>query len=200
MLNRITILWLVVVLLLAAGCQAGTDGGPSLEETAAPGATALPAPDATDTPSAEETFPAEPAETEGTPSPEEAAPAGEKEETMTPTSPSGREGLPQVRMAVTDLAGRLDVEAGEIEVVGVELVTWPDGSLGCPQPGMAYTQVPQDGLLIRLQVDDETYAYHSGETRDPFLCEEMEGFEEGGQKSTPVFGEGVLTRPNSEDE
>jgi hypothetical protein len=35
---------------------------------------------------------------------------------------------------------------------------------------MAYAQVPEDGLLIRLQANGQTYEYHSGGIRDPFLC------------------------------
>jgi len=123
----------------------------------------------------------------------------------TPTGPSegtsGGEQSPQVEQAIADLAGRLEIAAGEIEVVTVEPVTWPDASLGCPQPGMAYAQVQQDGLLIRLQAGDRVYEYHSGGMRDPFLCEQVEvppG--EGRQKSTPVFGEDILTRPPSEEE
>jgi hypothetical protein len=37
----------------------------------------------------------------------------------------------------------------------------------------APSQVPEDGLLIRLQAGDQTYEYHSGGFRDPFLCERI---------------------------
>ncbi|MGD9318190.1 MAG: hypothetical protein PVG56_15245, partial [Anaerolineae bacterium] len=50
-------------------------------------------------------------------------------------------------------------------------VEWSDGSLGCPQPGMAYKQVPQEGVLIRLSVSGTIYNYHGGGSRDPFLCQ-----------------------------
>jgi hypothetical protein len=55
-------------------------------------------------------------------------------------------------------------------VLAAEEVTWPDTSMGCPQPGMAYLQVPQDGMLIRLNAGGRVYAYHSGGNRAPFLC------------------------------
>jgi hypothetical protein len=74
--------------------------------------------------------------------------------------------------AVEDLAGRLSVDVEEIGVLDVQEVVWPDSSLGCPLPGMAYKQVPEDGLLIRLEVDGQVYEYHSGGMRDPFLCEQ----------------------------
>lgn len=73
--------------------------------------------------------------------------------------------------AIADLSERLSIPASEITVLDVTPVVWSDSSLGCPQPGMAYIQVPEDGLLIRLQVGDQIYPYHSGGLRDPFLCE-----------------------------
>ena len=77
--------------------------------------------------------------------------------------------LPQTTQAVDDLAALLGVATNAIEVVSVEMVVWPDGSLGCPQPGMAYIQVLQDGLRIRLAADGVRYEYHSGGRRAPFL-------------------------------
>jgi hypothetical protein len=91
----------------------------------------------------------------------------------------------QVQLAKEDLAGRLGVEANQIELVSAEAVIWPDGSLGCPQPGVAYTQVQQDGLRIVLQVGDKTYSYHSGGVRPPFLCEEP------GEGGSPTAGPGL---------
>jgi hypothetical protein len=77
----------------------------------------------------------------------------------------------RVDMAIADLASRLSISTSEIKLVEATPVVWPDSSLGCPQPGMAYLQVPEDGLLIRLEVDGQIYPYHSGGTRNPFLCE-----------------------------
>lgn len=78
-----------------------------------------------------------------------------------------------IEKAQTDLSGRLAVSVNEIVLVEATSVVWPDASLGCPQPGMVYIQVPEDGLLIRLQVGDLIYSYHSGGFRDPFLCEQI---------------------------
>jgi hypothetical protein len=71
-----------------------------------------------------------------------------------------------------DLARRRGVALDAIEVVEARSVTWPDPGLGCPQPGMAYRQVPVDGVLIRLRVDDLIFNYHGGGGRAPFLCEQ----------------------------
>ena len=78
-------------------------------------------------------------------------------------SPSGQ--------AVLDLAARLDVPVGDIEVVREKAVTWRDGSLGCPKEGMMYTQALVEGTSIVLRVGDVEYHYHSGRGRDPFYCE-----------------------------
>jgi hypothetical protein len=76
-----------------------------------------------------------------------------------------------VRQAQEDLAKRLAVPVNQIELIEVRDVVWPDKGLGCPQPGMAYTQVQVDGLLIRLRAGGRLYEYHSGGDRPPFLCE-----------------------------
>ena len=47
----------------------------------------------------------------------------------------------------------LGVDASEVEVVSVEEVTWRDGSRGCAQPGMAYTQALIDGSVRAEGVD-----------------------------------------------
>ena len=76
-----------------------------------------------------------------------------------------------VTQATTDLAQQLGVAVGDIKVEQVEAVVWPDGSLGCPEPGMMYTQALEDGMLIKLSIDSQIYQYHSGQSRGPFLCE-----------------------------
>ena len=75
--------------------------------------------------------------------------------------------------AKTDLSQRTDVPVEEIVLYEFQLMTWPDASLGCPQPGMAYAQVTQDGYLIMLQAGQVIYNYHGGgyPDRGPFLCE-----------------------------
>lgn len=40
-------------------------------------------------------------------------------------------------------------------------VTWNDGSLGCPQKGMDYTQALVDGELLMLRVEQALFQYHS---------------------------------------
>lgn len=87
---------------------------------------------------------------------------------MTPSA-SGMQSF--IDQAIEDLAQRLSVPTEKITLVKTSEVVWPDASLGCPQPGMAYKQVPQDGALIILEVEGTTYEYHTGGNRGVFLCE-----------------------------
>jgi hypothetical protein len=75
-----------------------------------------------------------------------------------------------VELAIGDLAERLDLAEDEIDTHSAVLVVWPDGALGCPQPGMSYTQVLTDGAVIELVAAGEVYRYHSGADSDPFPC------------------------------
>jgi hypothetical protein len=78
-----------------------------------------------------------------------------------------------VAMAMADLSARAAVPKDKIVVVRAEAITWPDTSLGCPQAGMRYPQVPQDGARIHLRIGDQLYRYHTGgHQTEPFLCEQ----------------------------
>jgi len=76
-----------------------------------------------------------------------------------------------VNRAKSDLVRRLGITEEEIQVLKAEAVTWRDGSLGCPQPGMMYTQALVDGYLIQLRAGQRIYNYHGAVHREPFLCE-----------------------------
>jgi hypothetical protein len=76
-----------------------------------------------------------------------------------------------VAQSVEELASRLDIAEDDIEVVAVEEVTWRNGSRGCAEPGMMYTQALIDGSRITLRAGGRTYEYHSGGSRPPALCE-----------------------------
>ncbi len=76
-----------------------------------------------------------------------------------------------IEKAEADLAKRLGIESSQIALIEFRSVIWPDGSLGCPQPDMAYIQVLVEGYFIRLGVGTRVYEYHGGQNGDPFLCE-----------------------------
>lgn len=104
----------------------------------------------------------------------------------TTTMPPSDAELPIVEPAVTDLAGRLGVEPSEIEVVMAERVTWPDGSLGCPEPGMSYTQALVEGSKVVLGHGERVYLYHAGTDDQPFLCPSED--KDGGHDFLPPPG------------
>jgi hypothetical protein len=90
-----------------------------------------------------------------TPPPPASSPGSFPGTAMDPSSPL-------VTDAVADLAGQLDLSPDDVTVVAAREVTWPDGSLGCPEPGMMYTQALVDGTLVVLEADGQRYEYHGG--------------------------------------
>ncbi|MET7280382.1 hypothetical protein ABZS29_19245 [Kribbella sp. NPDC005582] len=86
-------------------------------------------------------------------------------------APTGTPGGTAVEQATADLVAKLGVQATAVKVVSAEEITWSDGSLGCPEPGMRYTQALVNGMRIVLEADGKRYEYHSGGARPPFLCE-----------------------------
>ena len=99
-------------------------------------------------------------------------PPGQSTPTPFPT-PAALASQSQVERAKQDLAVRLSISADQIVLTDFQEITWPDSSLGCPQPGMAYTQVTVDGISIQLQVGDRVYSYHGNGSQPPFLCERV---------------------------
>ena len=79
----------------------------------------------------------------------------------------GAVGLPAsvVDPVVAEVARLAGVPVDQVVVVSAEEVTFPDGSLGCPQPGMVYTQAMVDGYKIVAEAGGKTYDYRgSGST------------------------------------
>jgi hypothetical protein len=111
--------------------------------------------------------------------------ASGREIRLTPVQPVSPEPVPTVAVGpvtgevpgrlldtiLADAAARSTLEPGAFTVVRAEAVTWSDGSLGCPQPGMMYTQTPVDGYWVVLQQGDQTFDYRARESGFFFLCE-----------------------------
>lgn len=81
---------------------------------------------------------------------------------------------------VADAAQRSGVETDQIEVITAEAVTWSDGSIGCPEPGMMYTQALVPGYRVVLDVGGEELNFHASQTGDFRFCENPEPPIEGG--------------------
>ena len=126
------------------------------------------------------------AETPAEPTPPESYPPSQAEPTPPESYPSSQEGeaaanptIPvpdspmiqeQIEKAKADLASIVGLDAAQIDLVEYQSVTWRDGSLGCPRPGMAYTQMLVEGYRIQLQAGGKQYDYHGAAGRDPFYC------------------------------
>lgn len=76
----------------------------------------------------------------------------------------------EVQTAVADLAQRLDVETGAVIVAGYAAVTWNDGSIGCPEPGMMYTQAIVPGYQLILESEGQYFSYHATEDEQFSYC------------------------------
>ena len=75
-----------------------------------------------------------------------------------------------LQSAIADAARGQGVDAGTIVVIKAEAVTWPDGSLGCPKPGMAYMQALVPGYRIRLRAKGAVLDYHASDRGKLVLC------------------------------
>lgn len=95
-----------------------------------------------------------------------------------PTTPGGELDR-SVGEAIADLIRRFNVEAGSVSVLDARSVTWGDGSVGCPAPGLSYSQAEVSGSLIVLRVGDTSYRYHAAGSLSPFYCETPQGPLEG---------------------
>jgi hypothetical protein len=71
--------------------------------------------------------------------------------------------------AIAALADELHVRRDRILVDTVQALNWPDSSIGCPKPGMAYLQVVTPGYRVILRAEGQIYTVHEAGDR-AFLC------------------------------
>lgn len=76
----------------------------------------------------------------------------------------------QIEYSMKDLAQRMDVPLDAVVLSGASRVTWRSGALGCPEPGMNYTQALVPGSVIYLRAHDMLHAYHAQIGQQPFYC------------------------------
>jgi hypothetical protein len=78
----------------------------------------------------------------------------------------------------------LEELGGDARVVEARPVTWSDGALGCPEPGMMYTQALVDGYRIILETGDgERVFFHGEDGQPPFRCDAPQEPQDGGVTS-----------------
>ncbi len=124
-------------------------------ETTAPAPTSISTPVATASSTPPSAIPPSPAATATHPS------AGTSGPITTPSSVVPTQAQPAVNAAIKDLAGQVQAPVSTIGVASVTNATWPDGALGCPKPGMAYSQIVRPGYRIILTYSGRSYEYHS---------------------------------------
>lgn len=79
-----------------------------------------------------------------------------------------------VEAAKMQLAGRLNIDVGQITVFSLERIVWPDGCLAIPLPGEVCTPIETPGFRLILTVGDSHFTYHTDLTGDN-LREETAG-------------------------
>lgn len=73
----------------------------------------------------------------------------------------------------TRVAEQIGISATTLTLLSAEEVTWPDASLGCPQPDMMYAQVLTPGWrVVFMDTQGKEYQVHTTEDRKYFVvCE-----------------------------
>jgi hypothetical protein len=109
-----------------------------------------------------------------------AARASEQIEPVPPsTSPTLTEEIPpvkgEVRQGILDpilkeAAALAKVAREKLVIVRAEPVVWNDGSLGCPEPGMMYTQALINGYWVVIHAAGQTYDFRVGRGGSFQLC------------------------------
>lgn len=89
-----------------------------------------------------------------------------------------------VEAALADAERRTTVPKADLKLVSAEVVTWTDGSLGCPSPGVMYTQAMIPGYRIRLRADEANLDYHASARGRLVLCP-------AGRAVEPIQGEAM---------
>lgn len=193
---RLKAICLLIFTLMLAACSSGgagsaatpvpataaVDEGPALQPApgAKPGESATAAPSATVAApaagDADQAYPppmptplATPVAGAGYPPPAPELPSGYPGAGAVITPSPEQERL--IEAAARDLSAATDVPMDEIRLVSAVSVTWPDGALGCPEPGMGYTQALVDGLLITLSAGGKEFTYHTDGATAFVLCQ-----------------------------
>ena len=74
-----------------------------------------------------------------------------------------------------DVAKLANVPREKLVVVRAEGVVWNDGSLGCPEPGIMYTQALVNGYWVIIDAGGRKYDYRVGSGGSFHLCPEGRG-------------------------
>jgi hypothetical protein len=92
---------------------------------------------------------------------------------VTTPVPGDVTGIPQriIDAVLADASSRTGVAVGDIAVLIAKAVTWPNGALGCPQPGMMYTEMIEPGYQVVVEAAGQRLDYRGGSGGALSLCE-----------------------------
>ena len=88
-----------------------------------------------------------------------------------PGTPTSAEADRLTALAIDTLSTQTNVAKSQITVTRVEPVDWPDSSLGCPQPGMLYSQIVTPGYRIILSNGSQQYEFHTDRGNRVIPCQ-----------------------------
>lgn len=77
------------------------------------------------------------------------------------------------QLAFDTLAQKIDADRKDIQLIHLARFNWPDSALGCPKPGMMYTQAIVPGHLALLKHGVRQYRVHLGNGRG-LVCNLMQ--------------------------
>jgi hypothetical protein len=105
----------------------------------------------------------------GVQSPTSAPPVAQQPATQTTVSPEAQAG---VDAALQDAAAHLGIDKTELHVDDIQSREWGDASLGCPQPGILYSQIVTPGFLVLVSTGSKHLEYHADSRGHVVLCKE----------------------------
>lgn len=108
------------------------------------------------------------------------------QDSTVPREMSNVMGVPAAMMeaVLDDAARRSGKNRIDMKVVSAQAVTWSDGSLGCPEPGMMYTQALVPGYRIVVQAGEDQLEYHASVRGMPKFCP-------AGRAAAPITDPGI---------
>jgi hypothetical protein len=89
-----------------------------------------------------------------------------------------------IEAAFVDAGKQTGLGRSELQLQSAEVVTWRDGSLGCPAPGGMYTQALVSGYRIRIRAGARELDYHASTRGALVLCP-------AGRAVDPIQGEAM---------
>ncbi len=66
----------------------------------------------------------------------------------------------------------LKLDRSQFTLVRAESVIWPDGSLGCPQPGVMYTMALVEGYWVQVLVGEQLVDFRASQNGKFQICQQ----------------------------